>query len=253
MVRKFLNLNREMSKWISRFFPQSKCNLYTQYDETVAKYMNIIPDQVVVDVGGGRKCSYKKFKNSNLNTKIVGIDISMEELNHNKDIDAKIVCDVTKNIPLPENSVNIVSSRTVIEHLNNTEDFIINSKRILKNDGYFIAFFPCKFALFSIVNQLLPEKLSKKILLFFHPYSKFTAYYDRCYYSSFVSMLKGHDFEIEEIKLSYWSSTYVNFFIPFFIVYALYEFLLKCLNIKNLCAYILVVAKARKKIEALPL
>jgi hypothetical protein len=105
---------------------------------------------------------------------------------------------------------------------------------------------PCKFALFAIINQLLPKKVSRYLLDKFTTNPErlgFVAYYDKCYYSAFTSLLKSHGFKIIDMRLSYRSSGYFSFFVPIFILSAIYEFVVKTLNLKNLSSYLLVVAK----------
>lgn len=73
----------------------------------------------------------------------------------------------------------------------------------------------------------------------------FPAFYDKCYYSAIKQLLGKHGFEIIEIKLSYYQSRYFNFFFPLFLISVIYEILLMVMGVKDLCAYILVVARKK--------
>jgi 2-polyprenyl-6-hydroxyphenyl methylase/3-demethylubiquinone-9 3-methyltransferase len=139
----------------------------------------------------------------------------------------------------------------VVEHLNDVERFITSSHRILKTAGYMIHLFPSKFALFAIINQILPRKLSKKILFYVHTQSKgicgFPAFYDRCYYSGILKLLKQHNFEPVDIRISYYQAPYFSFLAPLFLLVGLYEMVIYLLRWKNLGAYVLMVAQKQEQ------
>lgn len=248
LINQFFNYNRKICAFFERYLPMEK-GIYKPYDKTVAKYMNSNNGQKILDVGGGKSCSFIKYKNPNLDTKIVVVDISPEELKHNFGVDEKIVADITQKMPFNEEEFDLIVSRSVFEHLENLEDFIKNSKPLLKEKGHYIHVFPCRFALFGIFNQLFPEKIKNQLLYLLIPGSKgksdFKAFYDKCYYSAIVSLLKKNNFEIVEIKISYYQSYYFNFFAPLYLLSVIYELIINYLDIKNLGAYILFVARKK--------
>jgi ubiquinone/menaquinone biosynthesis C-methylase UbiE len=150
-------------------------------------------------------------------------------------------------LPFKDHRIDLVVSRAVLEHLEDLEAFLIESTRVLKANGYCIHAFSSKFAPFAIINQLLPRKLSKQLLLYVRPevkdFAGFPAYYNKCFYSSIKSLFQKHGYEIVEIRLNYFQTSYFSFFVPCFVIMSIYEMLLQCIRAKNLCAYILIVAK----------
>ena len=114
---------------------------------------------------------------------IIALDISQEELDYNHDVDEKIVFDITSGnkVPLDDDSVDMITSRYVLEHLKNLDNAFSEVSRILKPGGKFISLFPNKFTLFAIINQILPHWLARKILFSINPGAKghcgFRAYY----------------------------------------------------------------------------
>ena len=247
MFNRFFKINRSLCKKIERYLPQARTNIFNLYTELVVQYINSKCNQIIIDVGSGNKCSFAKFINPAVNAKIIAVDMSIEAMENNRDVDEKRVADITQNIPFENNEVDLIVSRSVLEHLKYLDNFIIESKRVLKRNGYCIHLLPSKFAPFAIINQILPKKLSKKLLYFFHPQLKgiagFPAFYANCYYSSIKSLFEKHDFEIVDLKTNYYQSPYFNFLIPLFLISALYEILLQFIGAKNLSAYILIVAK----------
>lgn len=250
IIKKIFNINRNLCSRLAFFFPQAQeKSLFDLYEEIVSKYMNEKQNQIIVDIGGGKTCYFAKYRDPFKRNKIIGIDISKEELSYNNDVDEKIVADATKKLPFIDEAVDIVASKCVIEHLKNTEDFISESCRILKRGGYSIHLIPAKFAPFAFINQMLPQKISAKLLFFFRPDTRgvcgFPAYYNKCYWSAINSLFKKNGFEIAESHFGYYQSTYFNFFVPLFLASASYEIIVRSLGIKNLCAYILIVAKKK--------
>lgn len=247
-MSRFFDFNKKLSMKLYSIFPHSKYGIFADYINTVRSNISSDAQQYIVDVGAGKRCHYVNGLERTYLT-IAGIDISEEELKYNTDLDEKIICDVTKEILLPYNTADIVTSRSVIEHLRDTEQFIINAGNILKEGGLFISFFPGKYSLFAILNQILPTSVSKLLLEKVHGNQGtmgFKAYYDKCYYSKFIPMLEKHGFNIVEVKLSYRSSSYFAFFTPLFLVSAIYEYAISALKIKNLSSYILVIARKKK-------
>jgi SAM-dependent methyltransferase len=177
--------------------------------------------------------------------------VSLADLQENTAVDIRVVGDIILEMPFRHNCVDLTVSRSVLEHLSDLEGFIANSQQILKNNGYMIHLFPSKFAPFAIINQLLPKKLSKRILHLFRPEARgiggFPAIYDRCYYSAILTLLGRHDFELIDAWVSYYQSMYFGFFAPLFLVIGLYEMMLQLLGWKNLGAYVLVVARRKSK------
>jgi ubiquinone/menaquinone biosynthesis C-methylase UbiE len=202
---------------------------------------------VVVDVGGGKACPFAHFRKEGSRTRIVAVDCSEEELRENEDVDEKVVADVTRGLPFPDASVDMVVSRSVLEHLRDVRSFVAEARRVLKEGGYFIHLFPCRFAPFAVINRALPHAVSRKILYSLVPETKgiggFPAVYRDCYHSAMRRVLEDGGFEIEEMITSYYQSPYFSFFLPLYLLSAAYEALVRALGAKNLCAYLLVVAK----------
>lgn len=251
VIRRILNgffaFNRKICDKIEPLMPQTKVNLFDSYEKVVAHYMNSRPFQVVIDVGGGKKCPFAKYRNPVASPRILCIDVSAEEMQYNHDVDGKIVANLMHGLPFGDENVDLIVSRSVLEHLDNLSSFIVDAKRVLKKDGYLIHLFPSKFALFAIINQMLPAPLSRRLLYFFLPNTKgicgFPALYDKCYYSAMSRLLKSRGFTVVDIVTSYYQSRYFDFFAPAFLVSGLYEIMAEIANVKNLGAYLLVVAK----------
>lgn len=232
------------------YLPLGGASAFQAYDDTVISYITRIPAPVILDVGGGAECCFNAFKPPG--GRILCLDVSPQQLANNRDADELLLADATKEIPLPDASVDLIVSRAVLEHMESPQDFFRHSFRVLKPGSYCIHVFPCKMALFAIINRLLPQTLSRKILFYFKPDSRgkggFPAYYHKCYYTGIKRVLMETGFDLKEIRHYYNQSVYFEFFLPFFLLCALYEIL--TLPIKNLTPFLLVVARKPKNCNA---
>ena len=206
----------------------------------------------VLDIGGGKRCAFVKECRQFTGIKIIALDVSAEELAYNHDADTKIVFDIAsgERVPLEDASVDMVTSSSVLEHLQSIENAVKEVNRILKPGGKFISVLPSKFALFAMINQLLPHRLARKILFAIKPEAKstsgFKAYYNRCYYPALKSLLLKHGFTSADFMFDYNQSGYFSFFGPFALVSLIWDFLMYVLRVRPMCAYICFTAQKAK-------
>jgi SAM-dependent methyltransferase len=209
--------------------------------------MNERPNQLVVDVGGGKSCPFAKYRRPGFGTRIVAVDVSADEIEENRDVDETRTADIMQELPFEAGEVDMIVSRSVLEHLVDLEAFVANSARVLKPGGYFIHLFPGRFAPFAIINRMFPQRLSRRILFFLHPQTVgicgFPAFYDRCSYSALARLVESRGFEIEEQRMSYYQSRYFDFFFPLYLLSVGYELLARASGLSDLSAYVLIVAR----------
>jgi SAM-dependent methyltransferase len=249
LVRRFFRANERLCTRVAHILPQAQVNLHQLYVETVARYMSKIGSPVIVDSGGGARCHFAQHRLRDSAARIIAVDISAEELARNVDVDEKRIADITRELPFSNEEADLVVSRSVLEHLTTVDPFVAEAMRILKHGGYFIIVFPSKFAPFSLANQLLPNAISKRMIDFVWPERKgvlgFPAFYDRCYVSAMETVLRECGFEIIESHVGYYQSSYFNFFLPLFLLSALWEAIVRSVAARNLAANCLIVARKK--------
>ncbi len=251
MLRGFFSANRRLCHALARFLPQARTHPIVEYERVVARYLCARPHLVVIDAGGGKTCPFAKYNDPVDGAKIISIDVAEEELRGNRDLTETVVANLTQGLPLKAAKADLVVSRTVLEHLDNCDAFVAESWRVLRPGGYTIHVFPSKFAPFAIINQLLPDRLGHKLLdlfqqgsCYFPPgHCGFEHHYHRCYFSAIRSLFETQGFDVVDVQFGYYQSYYFDFFVPFFLLSALYEMLLQAFGARNLCAYILIVAR----------
>jgi SAM-dependent methyltransferase len=250
ILRTFVLANKRVSRAIEPRLPQAKFEIDGHYDRTVARYLNGLSGAAVaVDFGSGKECRFARYRSPGADVRIVGVDISETELAENQDVDEKRVADGTAGLPFDVAEIDLVASRYVLEHLADTERFIADSGRVLKPGGYSIHLFASKYAPASILNGVLPPPVSNRLLDLVHPECSgvigFRAYYDETYPSGLASLLKRHGFEVVDIAVNYYQSHYYSFFVPLYVLNALYEMLVQAIRLENLAARAMIVARKR--------
>lgn len=244
-----VRINQKCSIFIAKYLPQTKPFIVDIYNKIVADYANATCYQSIIDAGCGTQTSFAKFCNPINKNRIIGIDSSEQALKNN-DVNETILVNLNNPLPFGNNSVDIITSSSVLEHLSDVGIYIKNCYRVLKPDGVFINLFSNRHAPFALLNRLLPVKLSRKLLYFFRPSMRtragHKAYYNKCTYDQFSQLLRKYNFKIVDFYFSYYQSFYFDFFFPLFIISAIYEIILSALKNKQLCAHMIIVAQKIK-------
>ncbi len=247
LLRRFIRSNQAFCARLELILPTAKGHTFRQYPPAVAKCIATGGARRIIDVGGGRTCAYADLTPPGWDGRLLSIDIAPEEIALNQSVHLRLVSDVTRGLPVADGSVDMITSRSVLEHLANLEDFVIGAARAIRPGGYFIHWVPNKFAPFAIVNAMLPNKLAKPLLHYLDPATVgicgFPVVYDRCYPAAMEQLFKKHGFEVLEVRPSYFQSRYYAFFAPFFLLSTLYEGTMQFLGVRNLCAHYLIVAR----------
>ena len=119
----------------------------------IKKIMHHIPKNCILcDFGCGTNAFFLSTIKSSIQLGI-GLDLQLQS-----QLDRKIkliTCNLDENIPLKSNTVDVVTSLAVLEHLNNPMKNLREAYRILKKEGLLILTTPT------------PTPTSKKILEFF--------------------------------------------------------------------------------------
>jgi SAM-dependent methyltransferase len=245
----FIDRNKRLSALTRNRLPQHWIgeDLKTVQERLVPELIQRLEKPLVIDVGGGRHCAFAAQIPADDGATLIAMDISEEELRLNRDVALRVAADATRPLPLRDDSVDLLVSRSVVEHLENTQTHIAHAYRCLRKGGYFISVFPSRYSPFALLNRILGNRVARNILFYFHPNFRdtcgFKAYYDRCYHKAFKAMLEEEGFEIMDIRVRYFQSLYYDFFFPAFALSLAYDLTVQAAGAKNLGAQILVVAR----------
>ena len=247
-VRAFLELNRTASQRFAKLLPQARWSIGDLYDATVAERMS--EGGVFVDVGGGKRCSYAPLRPAAGEVKIVAVDVSADAMRGNADADETRVADVVRDgLPFAAGEVDVISSRSVLEHLSDVEALAADSARVLKPGGYSIHLFPGRRGAFAVLNRMLPNRVARSILFSLRPacvgIGGFPAMYNRCTYREMKRAFERSGHEVLELRPSYFGAQYFEFFFPLFVLVSAYEAACGLLHAKSLAPRLLLVARKR--------
>lgn len=156
----------------------------TGYVGELKKIVASYPDADILELGGGRWPSFRlEEMPSNLRSYTVN-DISEHELSHLPDGYDKACFDVSGDASAFQGRYDVVFSRFLAEHVKDGRAMHRNVFQVLKPGGTAFHLIPTLFAFPFIVNKLLPERLTAKVLELLSPRRaispKFPAYYSAC-------------------------------------------------------------------------
>ena len=246
-LHRFIGANRRCCDTLAGVLPHTRVDVFTRYSDTVARTIARRPGQLVADVGAGHVVPYAAGLPVPRRTRIVGIDLSLQTMEGNDALDEKQVADVVaEGIPLADAEVDIVTSRSVLEHLSDVELFIRESARVLKQGGYSIHLFSGGLSHVALINRMIPEKLGREMLYALHPTSRGVGgqptVYDRCHYRALKRMFNRNGFGEVDIYASF-GSDYFYFLVPLFLLESLYLVALQALRVRSLAISYLVLAR----------
>ena len=139
---------------------------FSNNDGTIAFYSRvnalIEPDMTILDLGAGRGAWFEDDQVSfrrevrllkGKAKKVYATDIDQAVL-ENRSADECIIQNM-QNIPMPNNSVDLVIADFVLEHVNEPESFSAEIERVLKFGGWFCARTPHKFNYVSLAARFV--------------------------------------------------------------------------------------------------
>jgi 2-polyprenyl-6-hydroxyphenyl methylase/3-demethylubiquinone-9 3-methyltransferase len=242
----FRSINLALSAGIHWRLPKRFTFPFTvAYEQTVLGLGNLLDSGTMLDIGAGVTTAANKRVGLNENLTIIGLDILEKALHDNSDLDHRVVADACKQWPLADASVDLVVSRSVIEHLADTRTFADECRRVLKPGGYGVHLLPGRNAPFALLNRLLPAAVSRRLIDWAFPHNKdllgFHAYYRGCTFAELKNLFENSGLSVDEIHCRYYQSTYYGAFFPVYLLSVIYDLIVWKLGIKRLSSQLLLV------------
>lgn len=246
-MKRFFDINIALSNRIEKRLPgKFTKSLLHQHELLVTEEIRSRPNGIVLDIGGGRNSPFARHSDSH-NMHIIAADIDFEELAANQQVKDKLVLDATGTLPFRTNSIDLIVTRSVLEHLPETETFALECERVLAPQGKCLHVMPCKFAPFALINQTLPNKVAQAILYRIYPQwtdsCGFKAYYRNCYIPRMPNLFKKNNLTLERVEVRYYQSIYFKFLFPVYLLSVLYDLVLFGLDARPLACQALIVAR----------
>jgi 2-polyprenyl-6-hydroxyphenyl methylase/3-demethylubiquinone-9 3-methyltransferase len=246
-LRTFLAFNRALCRLLDRYWAYPLAASF--WDDYVRRSTELVRTATVprlVDVGAGRTTPYADAV-PNGHT-LVGVDVLEADLEANPGLDERVVRNViTEGLPTEAQGAGVITSRMVIEHIPDLDRFARELATALVPGGSTVHLFAGRHSVFAILNRLLPEEVSRRILFALRPESVevggFETHYDRTNASAARRVFEGAGFTDVEIVVSYQVSQYFEFFFPLFLLARVWETALHHLGRQDLGSFVLLTAR----------
>lgn len=243
-LQRFIQANTRLS---ARFDSRGDVAFYLRYDDDVATALSAMPEGgVVADVGGGRTCSFAGRVPTDHEVKIVAIDVSATELAANTTAHEKVVADVSEHLPFRDGEIDLLVSRTVLEHVPDVQSAAQEMARVLRPGGQTLHLLPCRYALFAVLARVVPFDFAKRVVHTIVPGSKgvveFDVYYDHGHPKELERVFSAAGFSDVEVRCVWDQAAYFHAFFPLFLLVLLYQRIAARLRMRVLASYAIVRA-----------
>jgi 2-polyprenyl-6-hydroxyphenyl methylase/3-demethylubiquinone-9 3-methyltransferase len=204
------------------------------------------PGLRVLDVGGGRAPCVDVATVRRLDLHVTGFDVSAGELASapQGSYNAMIVGDAGGQ-PI-SGCYDLIFSRTVLEHVADPRAALSNLAAALAEGGVMAHFVPCRNAPFAVLNRLLGERFSQRLLWSVYPETKgiagFPAYYRDCVPSRMAAACRDVGLEVVETE-PYFASEYLRFFAPAHLLDLCRQVFLQTLGATDLAETFVIIAR----------
>jgi hypothetical protein len=144
-----------------------------------------------------------------------------------------------------------VISWQVLEHVPSLSAAFTNSYAYLKPGGLFVSHFSGKWALFALVNQLVPHRVAKAMVKYLMGRSSdaiFPAPYDKCWATAVERLLRTWDDVC--VMPYYFGATYLRKIPPAQVAYLLGENIIAHRNLRNLATHYTISARKPESVLA---
>lgn len=248
-LRRLFDFNTTLSSGLERRLNiQTEGPLWESFHEQISESLAALPDGAVfVDLGGGRRCQYAGQVPPDRGVRLIAVDISADELSHNKDVDEKLVADVSKGLPFADGQVDLLVSQVLFEHINGVPAAVSHISRVMKPGGRTIHLMPSRNALFALAGRLLPFGLLLRLLHFARPgtvgFVEFDVHYDHTEPAAIERLFIQAGFRNVTVQ---WTAAQADYFKPVTPAYLLvvaYQKLVQAFGLRRLAAYLIVSAE----------
>lgn len=160
----------------THFYPEMAAGGFSRVDGTVQFWQRISalirPESVVLDFGAGRGSSHSDdqvaYRRDLLSLKgrvreIIGVDVD-PVVTTNEALDRAFVVAPGGQLPLPAESVDIIVSDFVFEHIEDPAKAAAELDRVLAPGGWICVRTPNRWGYIALANRLIPDWLHSRVI-----------------------------------------------------------------------------------------
>ena len=233
----FFDANRRVANKIETWYLRD-LNMETALKQAVQNLVN--PDSLILDAGAGQRSFYSRSR-----LRIVGADLLSNDLVKNPDIECAVVANLSKDFPFRPETFDAITACYFIEHLPDSEEFIRNAAKVLKPAGRIFLLFPCRYAPFAVINRIIPNKWTVRLLNHFlsNSHGGFPATYSNCSPNKMRRVLERNGFRMVHTKVCHYQAFYYSAFLPLYLLNLAYDGLTRAFKLEFLASSGLIVAE----------
>lgn len=165
----------DSANWLAQAYPVHRFGGFTDLDGTIAFYGRanalLEPGMVVADVGCGRGAHREdpvKYRRqlrvlSGKGAHVIGLDVD-EAAAENPFVDEFRRLTPGQKWPIEDESVGLMMSDNVVEHLEQPDEFFAEAARVVKRGGYIALRTPNKLGYVAQVARMVPNRLHARVL-----------------------------------------------------------------------------------------
>jgi ubiquinone/menaquinone biosynthesis C-methylase UbiE len=229
-----------------KFYGKGWTHPYRTYEQVILDHIG--PGSVVLDAGCGKNApvlqklvGYGKY--------LIGIDVcGLHKVEGYDSLD--LLKSDLQTISLKNNSVDVVISRSVLEHVENPEKAYREIHRILKSGGHLICLTPNYYDYASLIAKLIPNQFHSRIVRLTEGRNEndtFPTYYRSNTERDIKKLAKTTGFEVKQIDYLGQYPSYFMFSPMLFILGTVYDKMICAFDsLRCLRGWILVKLKKRK-------
>lgn len=164
---------------IDVLYPELPAGGFTRFDHKIQFFTRVNAILVeknhwtILDYGAGRgewgegrnpyQVSLQDFQKLPSVQKVIGVDVD-KAVTQNPYMDVTYQIEENGKIPLDDESVDLIVSYAVFEHIENPDQVIEELHRVLKKGGWICAWTPNKFGYIALISSLVPNRLHATVL-----------------------------------------------------------------------------------------
>jgi SAM-dependent methyltransferase len=244
MIKRFVEFNRRLSRQLEQRY-SGIFNRPSHKDELLSRiYSDIrqLKPKSILEIGGIDRPLLKKSEDY----RYIGLDV---EANAN----CSLVYDefVVQSIedPVPEKA-DMVISTTLLEHVPDNRAAIQNISESLNNGGTTHHYIPSKWHPYSVALRIVGNRIQRILIPVIRPNSVATtgypAFFDNCSPRSMENLFIESNLSNIEILPYYKAHHYFAFFLPAYLVVAIFENICVYFGIRTLCSGFIISASKKK-------
>ena len=239
-IKSFVALNRRASAWLEARVPSvfGGPDYIEELRRRIDAGIAAAKPRTILEVGGidrpllSRKPDYK----------YLGLDIEERPSCHDV-YDGFIVQSIEQPV---RQTADMVISTTLLEHVPNNDAAIRVMYGALSPGGSTHHYLPSKWHPYSIALRLVGPVLQKRLIAVLRPdavaITGYPAFFDHCSPGAMAGLFRQAGFADIDIKPFYRASDYFAFFLPAYVVVALFENMCSGLGLRTFCSGFVISA-----------